>query len=778
MNEVFLEGMLGRWFIRVLNMSLTASLAIVAVLLLRFCLKRQPKMYSYVLWAVVLFRLLCPVSLSLPVSFLGFLRTVPVRGGELTYIPEEIGLMREPEVYLPGTAVRRAVNGSLPQGNMYASANPLQIYLFLGAAIWFLGVAVMLLYGAVSYGRLLFRLRLAGPVRGKRSGEVFNSGKEGDRTAEGGIPESSAAGKKSAKSAVGNKSAGNTVGTRVYLLKNLEMPFVCGLFRPRIYLPEDLTEEEREYILLHEEIHIRRGDPITRTLGYTALCLHWFNPLVWLAWRLSARDMERSCDEAVIGRLGQEKKKAYSRSLLAFASGKHRTSGMPLAFGEGDTGSRIRNILLYRKPAFAVACTVTVLCAVLAGVLLVNPGGDGSGASGSAEETNAETGTDVPVTVNTEAGTYGTGTGTPGTEDSENAEAEPGMVGMETVGTETAEAEPGTPGTANTDPDTSVATEPASAEAPSTAQETPEADAPTFAQLMAGERDGAIRMAVRSLSRSARCFDRYVNPDFLETEQLGDIMLAEDCVFLVNYEMDRIDYQEVDFDTFADLMAGQDEYLNRACTLTFQNGLVTEAALESALEPYGITFSPKTDWESDRFREAGRETALKESGSLLGTYRAELSDAAGEERIEIRMEKDQTEAAVLIYGEKGDLLYAETANTSRAGWNNIYLGRTETGDFLLTVHIEDREEFGVYTYEVFRLKEEGGIAQIAGSSFEWGGLYQYDGGRFRQWADGLERYLGSSFLLLSSQEAEFRTGEETELGADLKRYGYDALRVR
>ncbi len=737
MTEVFLEEMLGHWFIRVLNMSLTASLAILAVLVLRFCLKRQPKVYSYALWAVVLFRLLCPVSLSLPVSFLGLLRDVPVRNGELTYIPEEIGLMREPEVYLPGAAVSRAVSESLPRGEVYASANPLQICLFLAAAVWFLGAAVMLLYGAVSYCRLLYRLRLAAPC----------------------------------------------AESRVYALKNLEMPFVCGLFRPRIYLPEDLVWEEREFVLLHERIHIRRGDPVTRTLGYAALCLHWFNPLVWLAWRLSARDMERSCDEAVIGRLGQEKKKAYSRSLLAFASGRRRAAGIPLAFGEGDTGSRIRNILLYRKPAFAAACFAAVLCALLAGVLLVNPGGDVSDAAGSAGETVS----DVSGTANTEAGApetpgtvnaenAGMGAGAPVTADSGNAEAGPGTSG--TARPEAAEAEPGTSGTANTAPDAPVTTDPAAAEAPSAAQESAAADEPTFAQLMAGERDGAIRMAVRSLSRSARCFDRYVNPDFLETEQLGDIMLAEDCVFLVNYEMDRIDYQEVDFDTFADLMAGQDEYLNRVCTLTFRDGLVTEAALESALEPYGITFSPKTDWEFERFRETGRETALKESGSHLGTYRAELSDADGEERIEVRMEKDQTEAAVLVYGAKGDLLYAETANTSRAGWNNIYLGRTETGDFLLTVHIEDREGFGVYTYEVFRLREEGGIAQIAGSSFEWGGLYQYDGGRFRQWADGLERYLGSSFLLLSSQEAEFRTGEETEIGADLERYGYDALRVR
>lgn len=740
MTEAIWEEMLERWFIRVLNMSLTASLAVLAVLFLRFCLKRQPKVYSYALWAVVLFRLLCPVSFSLPVSFLGFLRDVPVRGGELTYIPEEIGLMREPEVYLPGAAVSRAVSGSLPRGEEFASANPLQIWLFLAAAVWLLCAAVMLLYGAVSYCRLRYRLRPA-------------------------VSE----------------------GNRVYTLKQLEMPFVCGLLQPRIYLPEDLDGEEREFVLLHERIHIRRWDHVTRTLGYAALCLHWFNPLVWLAWRLSARDMERSCDEAVIGRLGQEKRKAYSRSLLAFAAGGRRAAGMPLAFGEGDTGSRIRNVLRYRKPAFAAACAVTLLCAVLAVVLLVNPGASGSDASLPAGETEAEMESEAPPS-NVEAGAEAEAGMLPSDAEA-GAETEAGMLPSDAetdteAGTLPSDAEAG----ANTEAGTPLSNGGTTAETASSGEteaseteqepggETPES--PTFAQLMAGERDGSIRMAVRSLSRSARCFDRYVNPDSLETEQIGDIMLAEDCVFLVNEEMDRIDYREVDFDAFADLVAEGEENLNRACTLTFQNGLVTEAALESAWEAYGITFSPKTDWDFERFLERGEEEELRERGSLLGAFRADLSDAAGEERAEVRVGEEQTEAAVLFYGAKGDLLYAETANTSRAGWNNIYLGRTEAGDFLLTVHIEDREEFGVYTYEVFRLKEEGGILQTAGSSFEWGGLYRYDAALFRQWMDGLERYLGSSFLLLSSQEAEFRTAGEAEIGADLDRYGYDALRIR
>jgi hypothetical protein len=162
-------------------------------------------------------------------------------------------------------------------------------------------------------------------------------------------------------------------GDRIYRLPHMGTPFVYGLFRPRIYLPEHLEEEEKSYILLHEQIHIRRGDPILRFLGYLALCLHWFNPLVWLAFWLSGRDMEMACDEAVIRSMGNEVKKPYSRSLLEVASGSRGLAFRPIAFGEGDTKNRIKNILRYKKPARALVSAAIVVCVILALVLLANP---------------------------------------------------------------------------------------------------------------------------------------------------------------------------------------------------------------------------------------------------------------------------------------------------------------------------------------------------------------------------------------------------------------------
>ena len=164
---------------------------------------------------------------------------------------------------------------------------------------------------------------------------------------------------------------------RIYRTEWLETAFVCGLFCPRIYLPLALGEEEKDYILLHEQIHIRRGDQIWRTLGYLALCIHWFNPLVWIAFYLSGKDMEMSCDEAVIRKMGSGVRKDYSASLLSLACGRRVMPGLPLAFGEGQTGSRIKNLLHYKRVGKSVALLLGAVCLLASGLLAANPGKGG-----------------------------------------------------------------------------------------------------------------------------------------------------------------------------------------------------------------------------------------------------------------------------------------------------------------------------------------------------------------------------------------------------------------
>lgn len=320
------EQILERLFIEVLNMSLTGSVIILAVLLARSVLKKAPRILSYMLWLVVLFRLLCPFSFESGFSLLGALQNESASEGRMEYIPENIGYQMEPKVTLPVPVMNDAVNHSLPAGNPAGSVNPLQIVLYLTVRIWILGILMMFVYNCVSGLRLKRRL----------------------------------------KSGVRERD-------NIYRLPGSGSPFVYGFFRPKIYLPENLTRKEEKYMLLHEQIHIRRGDHIYRLLAFLALCLHWFNPFVWIAFSFSGRDMEISCDEAVVRKLGSRIKKEYSASLLNLSCGSRVVKGTPLAFGESDTGNRIKHILRYKKPARIFAGISVVICVIFAAALLANP---------------------------------------------------------------------------------------------------------------------------------------------------------------------------------------------------------------------------------------------------------------------------------------------------------------------------------------------------------------------------------------------------------------------
>lgn len=315
-------------WVMVLNMSLTAGIVIVAVMLVRLLLRRAPKVFSYVLWLAVLFRLLCPLSFSTGFSLLGLMKAPLPLQGQMQYIPENIGLMEQPEITLPGNTMTNIVNSSLPEGTPQASMNPMQGIMFAGAVLWLAGALTIMVYGIAAYGRL--RVTLKGAER-----------EEGFR--------------------------------RVYRTDRVGMPFVCGLVRPRIYLPFALGEEEKPYILLHEQIHIKRGDPFWRALGYAALCIHWFNPLVWAAFYLSGQDMEMSCDEAVVGRMGSNVRKDYCASLLSLACGRRIRPGIPLAFGEGGTGGRIKNLFHYNRMGKSAAVLLGAACLVVFAVLVTNP---------------------------------------------------------------------------------------------------------------------------------------------------------------------------------------------------------------------------------------------------------------------------------------------------------------------------------------------------------------------------------------------------------------------
>lgn len=315
---------------KILNMSLTASVAIVFVLLLRLLLKKAPKVISYALWAVVLIRLLCPVSIESGLSLFGLFDTPTVDMSEhssaVEYIPSNIVHTEFPEVVLPVPGVGEAITEVLPQGEEQLRADPLEGPIFIATYVWWGGILVMAVYGLVTYLRLRRRLITASPLR-----------------------------------------------DNIYLADDIDSPFVMGLFRPKIYLPSAMEEREQSYIILHEQHHIRRLDHVVKALAFAALCIHWFNPLVWVAFILSGKDMEMSCDEAVVRKLGTQIRADYTASLLSLATGKRIIAGMPLAFGEGNTKGRIRNLAKWKKPAVWVVIVAVIVCIILAVCLLTNP---------------------------------------------------------------------------------------------------------------------------------------------------------------------------------------------------------------------------------------------------------------------------------------------------------------------------------------------------------------------------------------------------------------------
>ena len=306
-------------FLTVLNMSLTASYVILFVMLVRLLLKKAPKVISYVLWGVVAFRLI------IPFSFESMFSLIP-RNANAVPIPHDIIYQQTPQINSRIEAVDPFVSQSLPAPTAGASANPFQIYVEIGAYIWVFGIIALLVYSLVSI--LILKRQL--------------------------------------------KSA-QLIEKNIFQVHNLQTPFVLGLVRPKIYLPVGLSKEEQNYILIHEQTHIHRKDHIIKIIAFLIVSIHWFNPLVWIAFVLMSTDMELSCDERVLKVMDEDIKKPYANTLLSLATGRHIINGSPLAFGEGNVKGRIKNVLNYRKPGFWIIFFSIIIVAAVAIGLAANP---------------------------------------------------------------------------------------------------------------------------------------------------------------------------------------------------------------------------------------------------------------------------------------------------------------------------------------------------------------------------------------------------------------------
>lgn len=313
-------------FTKVLNMSLTASFVIGVVLLARLLLSRSPKIFSYALWSVVLLRLLCPVSFPSAISLIprGFNDAVSDAQWEVPGFAEE--LENDKSQYDAAMPDATADFPIVDQSGIHPNKEWETTIPTVLCAVWLTGVAVIWLNSVLSYVRLRSKLSDAVPLR-----------------------------------------------DNIYISDHIPSPCVAGLLRQRIYLPAVLNAEEQPYIIAHEQHHIRRGDPFIRFLAFMAFTTHWFNPLVWLSFHLLVKDMEMSCDEAVIRKLGSDIRSDYSQSLLNLAAGRTYVAWTPLTFGETETVARIRNILRWRKPAAWTVVLALVLSATVSVCALTDP---------------------------------------------------------------------------------------------------------------------------------------------------------------------------------------------------------------------------------------------------------------------------------------------------------------------------------------------------------------------------------------------------------------------
>ena len=288
-------------FVRLVNGSIAAGFLVLAVLALRLVLRKAPRWTRCLLWALVAAQLLCPVRIESELSAYNLAPASLTDSGAVEYVRYN-GKSEKPSIVwqTPQTAPPEASGGAQP-----ATAAAHMRYLPPLVCIWAAGVSAMLLYALISWLRL--RRKTAVSLR---------------------------------------------LQENVFLCDGLPSPFILGIFRPKIFLPSELRAAQREAVLAHERAHLARLDQVWKPLGFALLSVHWFNPLLWLAYILLCRDIELACDEKVVKTLSNEEKQAYSRALLQCSLPRHLVAACPLAFGEVGVKTRIEAILSYKKPAF------------------------------------------------------------------------------------------------------------------------------------------------------------------------------------------------------------------------------------------------------------------------------------------------------------------------------------------------------------------------------------------------------------------------------------------
>ena len=306
-------------FLKIVNMSISASWLVVAVLILRLVLKKAPKWVNVLLWGIVAVRLICPFSFESALSLIPSAET----------FPEKIISGPSFDVQTGITPIDNRINDYLGdryfEGVTVPTNNGNNVMTIL-TIVWIIGILLLATYTIISYWRLHREIDTA--VRYKDN--IFQS-------------------------------------------ENVSSPFVLGIINPRIYLPFSMNEQDMEHVVAHEQAHIRRKDHWWKPLGFLLLTIHWFNPLMWLAYVLLCRDIELACDEKVIKGLSNEQRADYTQALVACSVNRRMIAACPLAFGEVGVKERVKSVMNYKKPAFWVIIIAVIVCVGVAVCFLTNP---------------------------------------------------------------------------------------------------------------------------------------------------------------------------------------------------------------------------------------------------------------------------------------------------------------------------------------------------------------------------------------------------------------------
>ena len=323
MNELFLK---------IINMSISASWLILAVLILRLVLKKAPKWVNILLWGIVAIRLICPFSFESALSLIPSAETFPEKVISGPSFDVQTGI----------TPVDNRINDYL--GDRYfegvtVPANNGNNIMTILTIVWTIGILLLVAYTVISYWRL--RRKVDTAVRYKDN--IFQS-------------------------------------------ENVKSPFVLGIIKPRIYLPFNMNGQDLEHVVAHEQAHIHRKDHWWKPFGFLLLTIHWFNPLVWLAYVLLCRDIELACDEKVIKELGNEQRADYTQALVACSVNRRMIAACPLAFGEVGVKDRVKSVMNYKKPAFWGVVLAVIVCVFVAVCFLTNPVTKNNGTDGTVTE--------------------------------------------------------------------------------------------------------------------------------------------------------------------------------------------------------------------------------------------------------------------------------------------------------------------------------------------------------------------------------------------------------